>query len=192
MQTKDSEERMEKETKEQIWKKLESFAEKKVRENKEGYLELALIKERSYSAISQEDWEKVDLAIQQEKKKGYSEEDLRFFWKKGTGMTSCFSRPSLVFENRVSNAIMDCFPTEAGHKEGIICDIIADSKSLPKSLIVKAKEIERQFKEEEQKARQHLKHELEAKDSEIERLKNTINSLHEELQEKEENEEKDE
>ena len=177
---------MEEKTKQQIWEKLQKFAEKRVRQEKRGYLQLLKIQERSDEVISTKKWDDIDAAIHEEQEKGYSEEDLRFFWSNSA--SEWFVNILLYKENKVTGTAkkvkeIDCNCPVHLRLQGL------DMDGRSKEEVLKAKELEKRFNEEEQIARQHLKHELEAKDKaieekdrDIERLRATIQELKMELE----------
>ncbi|OYT54349.1 MAG: hypothetical protein B6U72_03000 [Candidatus Altiarchaeales archaeon ex4484_2] len=145
---------------------LEKYAEKQVRIEKTGYLQLLKIQERDTKILNSDiHWDDLEEWVDVEKEKGFDEEDLRIFCYKSTH-DGWYKWTSFKCENRkTGNLYRSMYPLPLNY-------FLTEET---KETYLRVKALEEKFQEEERNARELLADEL----AELSQLKETIKELEE-------------
>lgn len=152
METKTRPEKSKNSLQERVMDVVEAYAEKCVRKEKTGYLELLKIRQRAERIMDEKNymWRELYAFVERERENGYDEKDLRFFcflsthdaWHTWMGV-KCENR-------RTSNTF------HPSHKIPLHYDPTTERKET----FLEMKDLEREYQKEEQKAREYLHTEL--------------------------------
>jgi len=136
-----------------VWNVLEKAAERHVRKEKTGYLQLLKIYERDESIIDPvlQDAQKF---LKEEADKGYDEEDIQFYTQKRT-KSAWYNSIGLAYANK---------NTKRGNTT-VPFSLSFSMTQQRKETFEAVKNLEKKFQEEEQKAREYLHDELQELDA---------------------------
>lgn len=158
-----------------IMDKLATFAGKKVRQDKRGYLILAKCLSRDSDLIPKKAMQSLGNQLKEFFDLGYTIDDLRFFWRNSPDSYPWYEHLYLCVENKMTKNVttMLC-PVDLSFEK-----IERNWDNENKDRVKQATDLQKQIKEEENWARQILKNEIEQYKQKIAELENQLKDKNE-------------